>query len=169
MSLKQTHYRMTDSVNEINRYLLLKQTHYRVTDSTTRSIIICLCSRLTSSDRLDKELIKNNAFMFFRSWLLHACSRAFSFVPIAFDRTCLLFDDWLNQEINYWLVIVTDSLRVTSSMTRSIVIYLWSRLTILIIQADSFYSASNIQRWTSFSSYLRVFRHIVYVLFFRDI
>ncbi len=77
------------------------------------------------------------------SCLLHACSKAcfvrayythvvklVSFMFIAFDRACLLFDDWLNQKINYWLVIVADSLWVMSLMTRSIVICLCSRLTI---------------------------------------
>ncbi len=113
------------------------------------------------------------------SCLLHACSRAcfirvyythvvklVSFMFIAFDRVCLLFDK-LNQEINYWLVIIADSLRVTSSIKRSlrVVLYHCSRLTFLVIQADSFYSASNIQQWISFSSYFRVFRYIVYVLF----
>ena len=94
-----------------------------------------------------------------------------SFMSITFDRACLLFDE-LNQEINYWLVIVADSLQMTSSIKRSLRVVLChcSRLTFLVIQADSFYSASNIQRWTSFSSYLHVFRHIIYVLFsFRHI
>jgi len=38
ISLKQTHY----------RFMSFKQTSYRVTDSTTRSILVCHCSRLTS-------------------------------------------------------------------------------------------------------------------------
>ncbi len=131
VSLKQAHY----------RFVPFKQASYRVTGSTTRSILVCHCSRLTSG-----------------SCLLHACSRAcfvrayythvvglVSFMPTAFDRACLLFDE-LNQEVNYWLVIVAGSLRVTGSTARSIVICPCSRLTILVIQAGSFYSASNIQR-----------------------
>jgi len=38
MSLKQTHY----------RFVSFKQASYRVTDSTTRSILVCHCSKLTS-------------------------------------------------------------------------------------------------------------------------
>ncbi len=69
------------------------------------------------------------------------------------------------KQTHYW---------VTSLMMRSIMIYLCSRLTILVIQANSFYSASNIQWWMNFSSYFHdfkhsicfiLFKHIVYILF----
>ena len=65
------------------------------------------------------------------SCLLHACSRAcFIHVYYMYVVELVLFNDELNQEINYWLVFIADSLQVTSSMTRSIVICLCSRLTI---------------------------------------
>ncbi len=126
----------------------------------------CHYSRLTSSvvqadSLLSDKLSQWDQSLSSDSCLLHACCKVcfvhvyymhvvklVSFMSIAFDRACF---------------------QVTSLMTRSIIICSCSRLTILVIQADSFYSASNIQRWMSFSSYLRVFRHIIYVLFFQDI
>ncbi len=151
----------------LNQILMsLKQTHFE-----------CLSSRLTIEWRT-QSMRSIVVFWFMSATHCRVCFvcvyythvvELVSFMFIAFDRACLLFNNWLNQEINYWLVIVTDSLRMTSLMTRSIVICLWSKLTILVIQADSFYSASNIQQWTSFSSYLRDFRRVVYVQFSWDI
>ena len=81
--------------------------------------LLHVCSKTCSvrwSTQLRDQLVSSD------SRLLHACSRVVSFVPIAFDRHCLVrvyythvvelvsFVDQLNQEINYWLVIVADSL-----------------------------------------------------------
>ena len=52
-----------------------------------------------------------------------------SFMFIAFDKAYLLFNDWLNQKINYRLVIIANSLQMMSSMTRLIIICFCSRLT----------------------------------------
>ena len=115
------------------------------------------------NDELNQEI---NCYL-----LIHVCNvlQSLFYLCLLHLIELVLFIDWLNQEINYRLVFITDSLQVTSLTTRSIIICSCSRLTILIIQADSFYSALNIQWWTSFSSYLRDFRHVVYVQFFQDI
>ena len=93
--------------------LSLKQTH------CSDFCLLHVCSK-TCSDRWLTQL--RDQLMSSDLHLLHACSRVVSFMSIAFDRHCLvrvyythvvelvLFVDWLNQEINYWLVIVTDSL-----------------------------------------------------------
>jgi len=111
----------------------LKQTH------CSDFCLLHMCNK-TCSVRWLTQL--RNQLVSFDSRLLHACSRVVSFVSIAFDRHCFVrvyymhvvelvsFVDQLNQEINYWLVIVADSLsnvsfkqtsyQVTDSIKRSI-------------------------------------------------